>query len=664
MFCSQCGAKIADSSIFCPNCGNKVAVVQAQSQIPAETAQEQPQAPQPQPIQQSVPQSQPVQPQPQQAQPQAQYVQPNPQPQYQQQGQQMQGQPQMQQQRPPMQGQPQMQQQRPPMQGQPQYQQQRPPMQGQPQMQQQRPPMQGQPQMQQQRPPMQGQPQMQQQRPPMPPQQQNPPKKKKKKGGIIVLIILLLLLLLALITAAVIFVISSGILKSPKKVFAEDVVKISENINDEIPSMGTIPLDALLHLGVDDTTSSHTSTRTTDIVSDQMVEYNVEWVQSYSYNKDNGDTAYDLTVNVNGSPMGTGAIYFADNEFFFVPMNTNSSMVRYQMDSATKEGLKDLGAMERFSLMVMERGRGSDVNWNQEISNFSNDTLGEISKKSFEKSKAPYKILGEEKNCKTVTVKVSDKEAFDIIEGFGDLMYKGIDTGDDTSAFDSLLSSYEENGGKMDLTMTTYRYKKTPVAISMEISIDGEVKNYEISCYKKGSEKQFIFDSGDSYYEESVVSKGIGQTHMTNKCDFGSAFFTLEQDSTGIGNNKELKGTFEIIPDADSDGDSMATVAGNTISGTVEETSILGNGVKTTVLESEKGSVSIVTTIERGALDASKITPPTFISESGVDCGTSLEDLKTILKVYTNEDAPKLDNSLIHMAQVYFLMVKKSGVVK
>ena len=225
-----------------------------------------------------------------------------------------------------------------------------------------------------------------------------------------------------------------------------------------------------------------------------------------------------------------------------------------------------------------------------------------------------------------------------------------------------MLSAYENNGGSLDLTMTTYRYKKTPVAISMEVTLNDKIYNYEISYYKKGGEKQFIIDGGDSYYEESVVSKGIGQTHMTNKIDFGSAFLTIEQDSTGIGNSKELKGTFEICPAGDSDTDSMATVAGKSITGTIEETSILGNGVKTTEISSEKGSVSIVTTMERGTLDTSKITPPTFISESGIDCGSSLEDLKNTLNVFNKDDSFKIDNSLAHMAQVYYLIFKQSGM--
>ena len=230
----------------------------------------------------------------------------------------------------------------------------------------------------------------------------------------------------------------------------------------------------------------------------------------------------------------------------------------------------------------------------------------------------------------------------------------------DLSAFESVLSSYEANGGTLDLTMTTYEYKKTPAAITMEIDFNGEVSTFDISYYKKGNEKQFIVDGGDSYYEESIVSKGIGQTHMTNKIDFGSAFLTIEQDSTGIGNSKELKGTFEICPAGDSDTDSMATIAGKTITGTIEETSILGNGVKTTEISSEKGSVSIVTTMERSTLDTSKITPPTFLSESGIDCGTNLEDLKTTLKVFDKEGTPKIDNSIAHMAQVYFLVFKQA----
>ncbi|MBP5530380.1 MAG: zinc ribbon domain-containing protein [Lachnospiraceae bacterium] len=611
MFCSQCGAQIADNSLFCPNCGNQV--IRSQSN------------------------------------PQVQVANPNPQPQYQQ---------------PPMQGQIPPQYQQPQMQGQPPYGQPGPQMQGQPPYGQPGQQMQGQPQYQQPRPPMQGQIPPQPPRPMAPPPQQKPPKKKKKGiVGIIILIIVLILLLFALLAGVIAIVVFSGVLKNPKKVFAENVVTVTENINGEIPSIGSIPLEALFHLGVDDTQNSHTSVRTTEIVSEQMSEYNVELVQSYSYNKDNGDTAYDFSVNVNGSPMGNGSIYFADDEFLYVPMNTNDPMVRYVVDSATKENLKDLGAMERFSLMVMEKNRGSDINWKQETKDFSKNVLADIPKSSFKKSKGTYMILGAEQKCQTVTVNVSDSEAYDLIRGLSELIYKGIETGDEENltAFESIVSEYEDYGGTLDLTMTTYRYKKTPVAITMEVSLNGAVSTYDISYYKKGSEKQFIVDGGDSYYEESVVSKGLGQTHMTNKMDFGSAYLTIEQDSTGIGNSKELKGTFEIVPNLKSDEGGAASIAGKTISGTIEETSILGNGLKTTTISNENGSVSIITTLERTPLDTGKITPPTFISASGIDCGTDLEDLKSTLKVFTKEDAPKIDNSIAHMAQVYYLIFKNAN---
>ena len=96
----------------------------------------------------------------------------------------------------------------------------------------------------------------------------------------------------------------------------------------------------------------------------------------------------------------------------------------------------------------------------------------------------------------------------------------------------------------------------------------------------------------------------------------------------------------------------------------LQETSILGNGVKTTEISSEKGSVSIVTTMERSTLDTSKITPPTFLSESGIDCGSSLEDLKETLEVFNKDDSFKIDNSIAHIAQVYYLIFKQSGMNK
>ena len=83
--------------------------------------------------------------------------------------------------------------------------------------------------------------------------------------------------------------------------------------------------------------------------------------------------------------------------------------------------------------------------------------------------------------------------------------------------------------------------------------------------------------------------------------------------------------------------------------------------MKTTTLELEKGTISIISSLTREPLRDDKITPPPFIPESGVDVGTSLEDMKTIFNVNDTVDSLKIDNTLIHLFQVYYLMISKSG---
>ena len=661
MFCSQCGARINDNSIFCAGCGAKVIRVQSQPQILPEQNPVQPQP-------QVQPQQAPVQPQPQ-VQPQQAPVQP---------------QPQVQPQQAPMQPQPQVQPQQAPVQPQPQVQPQQAPVQPQPQMQPgQVPNVQPRPQMQpgqvpngQPRPQMQpGQAPNGQPRPQMQPgqvpngqpvPQANPPKKPKKKKSKVGLVIFLLLLFLAIIAGLVCFVIFSGILKSPKKLFAENVVGVSQNINSEIPSLGTIPFDAIFHIGIDDTTNSHTTTKTTSIVSDSMAEYSVEMEQSYSYNKDNGDAAYDLTFNVNGSSLGTGSMYFSGNDFIFVPINPNSSMVKYTMDSSAKEAFKDKDAIERYSLMLMEYDKQPVTDWDEELDNFTKNALEGLSKKDFKKSKAAYTILGEEKKCQTVALSVTGDEAVNLIGGLNDLIYSGIvNENEDFNSFKEFIDEYKENGSDLNITMTTYRYKKTPVAIEILVNSDNSNYKYDLSYYTKKSEKQFMFistspDGKTSSYEESVISTGIGTYKMTDKCDFGDFYILIEQDGQIVGTTRNLKGTIEIVSKKEVN-ETVASVAGNSINGTIEETVILGNGMKTTTLELEKGTISIISSLTREPLRDDKITPPPFIPESGVDVGTSLEDMKTIFNVNDTVDSLKIDNTLIHLFQVYYLMISKSG---
>ena len=664
MFCNQCGAQVGDQSMFCSNCGAKIyhnmpgnqenanRQVQPQSQVQPQqvvyTTQPQPQqvvyTTQPQPGQIVYT----TQPQPQQVvyttQPQPQQVIYTTQPQ-------MQPQPQVQ---PQMQPQPQVQ---PQMQAQPQVQ---PQIQPQPQVQ---PQMQPQPQVQ---PQMQPQPQVQEQ--PQPQAQttvQEPAAKKKSKAG---LFIALAAVFVALIVITTVVVISSGVLKSPKKVFAESVVDISKNINGEIPQVGMTPLDALLHLGVDDTKDSHTTIATTRIESETMDEsYEID--QSYSYNAENGDTAYTFSFSAQDAELGTGGLYFEGNEFVFVPMNASSPKVRYELDNDMVKSYKGYGAIDRYGLMLTGN-EAQKTDWNEALEDFTENAIDGIDKKEFKKSTGKYTILGAEKTCKTVSVSANNDQALKLLNGLDDLIYRGMGSEDEengSGVFKKVTDRYEQEGGTMDVNMETYKYKKSPVAIILTVNLNGDDYYYDISFYEKKKEKQLIFDNvapdgKKTTYEEIVMSTGVGKYKMISKCDFGDSFVNIEEEGHILSNTKEVNGAFEIIRGDDANLGSASDKVGNTIKGSISEMMLVGNGTKTTTIENDKGSVTVVTDVSRGPLKTEKLTPPDFVSGTDTDCGDSLEMLTEKLGVSDSRTNKQTTSSLVHLIQVYTLMYKKGGI--
>ncbi|MCR4814311.1 MAG: zinc-ribbon domain-containing protein [Lachnospiraceae bacterium] len=656
MFCPSCGTQLSDQALFCSNCGHQIPRAKTQPQPqPQPQMQPQPQ-PQMQPQVQSVQYQQPVAGQP--VQPQVQPVQ------YQQP---VAGQPvQVVSYQQPVAGQPvQVITYQQPVPGQPvQYQQAIP---GQPvqAVQYQQPVVQPQIQATVAQPQVQAQANTQTQVQPGNVQNDVSEKKaKKKKGAPVALIVILSILLVGALVGLVIFIGTSGVLKSPKKVFAENVVGVAENVNGEMSEAGLIPLDAIFHIGIDDTDKSHTSTRYTSIESD-ATEAGIELVQSYSYDEASGNTAYDITVNTNGSPIGTGGMYFSGNDFIFVPMNVNSPMVHYEMDAKTSEELKSKGAIERYSLMVMEMSSADSKDWNEVLGNFSQDVLDDIDKKNFSKSSAMYSLLGTERKCNTAEVSVSGEEAVKILNGLNDVLYKGFGGSEEENSgvFKDVIEDYERYGGNLEIGVITYKYKKTPVAMDVNVMLDGKEYTYSVSYFTKKNEKQFIVDSGTpdgkhSFYEESIVSTGIGTYSMTNRCDFGSFNVYIEQKGQMLGNNKNINGTFEITSDK-SYNSTVSSLAGDTVTGTITEMAIMGNGTKTTVIEGKKGNIVVTTEMTREALQNDKINPPEFIPGSGTECGTNIEDLKAVMQ--TSKMSPvKADSSLVHLAQVYYQFIRTS----
>lgn len=488
----------------------------------------------------------------------------------------------------------------------------------------------------------------------------------KKKKNFVGLIIGLAAAFIVIIVALVIFIINSGILKSPKKQFAENVVGVSENINAQIPNVGMNAVDAIFHLGVDDTKDTHTTTRTTSITSDMSPDMDLQLTQKYCYNKDSGNAGYNLTVDVNDSPMGTSGIYFDGYEFYFVPMKADAGMVRYEMDGAVADALKNRGAVERYSLMVMGQGTSGKTDWDEALKEFTEEALEDLEKNDFIKASGSYEILGEVKECKTVGVCVEGSQAGNLLRGVDKLIYRGYGDGDENSSqvFGKIVDDFERNGGNMVVNMTTYSYKKTPVAIQLDVDVNGNQYSYDISYYEKKSENQLIFngtspDGKQSVYEESVISTGLGKYKMTTNVDFGSSTVYIEREGHMLGNTKEINGTIEIVT-GDEAGSTVSAAAGNSITGTISEMMLAGNGQKTTVLTNDKGSITIMTECQRSTSE--DLFAPEFVPGSGTDCGESLDALKSEVGITSKENSANVDSNLVHLAQTLALMFRKGGI--
>ena len=678
MFCSQCGSQINDSSLFCSKCGARVAQAAAvQSQVQPQTQstpvapiqQQAPVQPQVQPVQQQAPVQPQVQPVQQQA-PVQQQVPVQPQVVVQQQAPM---QPQVQ----PVYVQPQVQpvQQQVPLQPQVVVQQQAP---VQPQVQQVYVQPQPQP------VPVQPQVVVQPQSVPVQPQEQPIPaapvqpqpqvqaegqgagstaEPKKKKKGIVGIVI-------GILAAAIIFVgiivavIASGVLKSPKKLFAENVVKVFENINGELPNIGMSPVESVLHLTVDDTNNSHTTTTTTSIQAAEAGEYeDLELVQSYSYDKEKGNAAYDFTITSSGTPVGSSGVYFNGNDFIFSPMGATYPMVRYQLDSDSVNNYKSLGAVDRYALMILGKSKEEEKDWKEVLKNFNLNAVSDIDKKQFEKSKEDAKILGEIKSCNVISVTVDNDQAMNLINGISDLIAaetENEEQKEQIDLFEDLCESYQQNGGNLELTVKTYSYKKKPVIVRLDADLSGEIYNYEISFYEKGKEKELYVsstsDGETTIYADSVLSAGIGQYQYTTEYDNGGDSLLIEKKGYILGNNREVKGTITYTPEREEGSDIPLDEDGK-ITGTIEETVLMGNGMSVTTITSGSSVYTITTEVARGNLDMNKITPPEFIEGSGIDCA-SLEELKETIKIKEEEDIPAVNNSVVRLAEMYALIFR------
>ena len=601
MFCSQCGSQISDEAKFCAKCGARVdgaPMQQQQAQVQQPTGQTyvQPQ-PQPQVVVQPQPQSQVVvqqQPQPQvvvQQQPQPQVV-----------------------------------------------------VQQQPQ------------------PQVVVQPQPQ----PQPADQgtTDPTAPKKKKKSPVVGIVIGIIAAAVVFVALIVVIVKSGVLKSPKKTFAENTVGVFENINKELPNIGMSPAESILHLTVDDTKDSHTTTTTTSFYSDnaEAAAYeNFELVQSYSYDADNGNAAYDFSVSSGGTVAGTGAIYFEGDQFIFSPMGESTPMVRYTLDDDAVENYKKLSAIDRYALMIQGNSKENETDWNEALKHFTEYAIKDIDKKSFAKSKEDIEILNKVVSSNVVSVDVENDDAMNLINGVSNLVYSNVENEEQKEKiglFQDLCADYEQNGGNLKLTMKTYSYKKKPVIVRMEAELSGKPYSYEIGYFEKGKEKELnvssTVDGKNTRYEDSVISAGLGQYQYTTEYDDGDNTLLIEKKGYMLGNNREVNGTIVFTP-KNGIGDGTISMQEESVTGTINETILMGNGSATTTINNGSQSLTITTEVKREKLQSGKINPPVFSEEAGLDC-TSLDELKEAVKINGEDSIPSVNNSLIRLGQVYVLM--------
>ena len=495
------------------------------------------------------------------------------------------------------------------------------------------------------------------------------PKKKKKSpvAGIIIGVIAAAVVFAALIIG----IVKSGVLKSPKKVFAENAVGVFENINKELPNIGMSPAESLLHLTIDDTKDSHTTTTTTSFYSDneEAAAYeSLELVQSYSYDADKGNAAYDFSVTSGGTPAGTGAIYFDGDEFIFSPMGAASPMVRYTLDNDAVGNYKKLSAIDRYALMIQGKSKEDETDWNEALKNFTAYAIKDIDKKSFVKSKEDIMIFNKVVSSKVVSVEVKDDDAINLINGVSDLVYSGVEDEkqkEKIDLFQDLCEDYERNGGNLNLIMKTYSYKNKPVIVRMEADLSGKPYSYEIGYYEKGKEKELnvssTADGKNTRYADSVISAGLGQYQYTTQYDDGDNSLTIEKKGYMLGNNREVNGTLEYTSKSGI-GDGTVPIQDEAVTGTINETILMGNGVSTTVINNGPQSITITTEVTRESLQSGKITPPMFLEESGVDCAT-LEELKEAVKIKEEDSIPAVNNSLTRLGQVYALM-SRNGLME
>lgn len=619
VFCTKCGTSILEDSLFCPKCGARqelAAPVQPQATLQvAPTVQMQPQTPPQQPVR--------MQPSPQPVQPRPQYQQ---QPQYNQ----------------------------PPQSNQQQFRQQ--PYQAQPQPQ-------PQPQFVQQ--PQHNQQQYQQQQYQQPQYQPQPPKKKSKAGLIIGLSVgggALLLLLLGIFVLPNLF-------KDIKRTYAENVVGMAENISDEVSDFGSDAAEAILHLSKDQTKDSHTTFRTTSIESDAMSDQEFELQQIYSYDASSGDASYEFSVSTGDTPMGTTGIYFQGDEFIYSPMDPSAPMVRYEMDPLLTKALKAYDAVDKYALMLLDEETFDNADWKAATDDFYETALKDLDQERFVKDKEVLTILGKEQKCNTISVTVDGEDATALLDALKDLLKLEAateETGEQLENYGEMAAQLLENSEDTEITLTTFSYKKKPVALRLSGTSNGKDSEVIVSSYRDGDEKQFLItatpeseEENGFTFENSIISSG-GKDTVTTYLDLGDGSVLIEEKGKVNGDDKDLTGTVTITPGSVASG--SVPLKDDVIEGTISRKLKGGSGENVTEFETDEGNIRIVTTISKEKLDEEHLNPPMFLEESGTDCEDDLMELTETLGMDNNLSLLDNNSSVAHLAGAIMLLMKSGGM--
>ena len=473
----------------------------------------------------------------------------------------------------------------------------------------------------------------------------------KKKLGRIIGIACGALAMVGLIAFIVIAVANAN----PKKAFIKYSVETAKNVDSEISQFGAYQIESLFHVRADQDISKHTLYKNTTLVSDGLDGKTVAFTQKYAYDKSSGDTSYEIGLTLDGESAGTSGIYFSGNEFIFDPFETSEPMVKYEMDSDMAESLKEYGAVDRFAYMVKDENGPEEFDWEAAQEDFE-ESLEDLDKSDFDKDKEEIELLGKNVTCDTVTVELEGEEASAVLDTFIK-MISGNNSGYDEyqDYLDEILESGKEDVSGLQLTMTTYAYKKKAVGVSLVISDNGSTSNMKLVSYATDDEKQvnLNFTNGkeedDFVYVNSIINTGGKNYEYYTNVDTNGMVITISEDGKRSGDKISLSGDFTI--------NTGELLEDKVIKGTLSHDYDGDEGTITTsfdIDESTKNSLDSEITNDTSTAD---VDFPEFIEGSGVDAGTDLEKLKEALGDSFEMDTFKSNNPTLNNLGVFMLLM-------